>query len=397
MRLLPLALVLTVAMLAACATDPLVPPNEEEREAGLPAAVLRASHSTTCALTEDGRTWCWGRPAGTLSCDTDCATRPTAVAGAPAFSDLALGGSAFDLAACGLAAGGAPHCWGSLFVNLDGAAQLGAAPTPLANGIALESIAVGVGHICGVAPDGRAHCWGDYDGGRRGQATPTPGGVGTDFTPNVVSGGLAFRAVAAKFYGSCGIATDDRVHCWGAASDLGAPEAELRTDPDECGYARACRFEPIAVALDADFATLGARRARGMPCGVTTDGAAYCWGGDPFGDATPAALMRLALDHPVSQVVGGEEHTCALGRDGVALCWGANARGQLGTGGGSTETPTPVAGDTRFTELAAGGYHTCGRTTDGAVYCWGANDMGQIGVGTRTDATVPTRVTIEDS
>jgi alpha-tubulin suppressor-like RCC1 family protein len=34
-------------------------------------------------------------------------------------------------------------------------------------------------------------------------------------TPQTVSGGKTFRAVAAGMYHTCGIGTDNRIYCWG--------------------------------------------------------------------------------------------------------------------------------------------------------------------------------------
>jgi alpha-tubulin suppressor-like RCC1 family protein len=82
-----------------------------------------------------------------------------------------------------------------------------------------------------------------------------------------------------------------------------------------------------------------------------------------------------------SLAVGGF-HTCGLTSGGAAYCWGLNDYGQLGDGtiGGppcnflgqcSRLTPTPVAGGLAFISLTVGAEHTCGLTSGGAAYCWG--------------------------
>jgi alpha-tubulin suppressor-like RCC1 family protein len=74
------------------------------------------------------------------------------------------------------------------------------------------------------------------------------------------------------------------------------------------------------------------------------------------------------------------------------FCWGANGWGALGTDGGSSDVPVPVAAGTAFQEVAAGGMHTCA-ISDGRMFCWGTNRHGEAGDGsTVADARLPARV-----
>lgn len=138
-------------------------------------------------------------------------------------------------------------------------------------------------------------------------------------------------------------------------------------------------------------------------CGVTTNGAIYCWGWNrdgQLGDGTDRdrtePVQVQAAGVTFSAVTGGGGHTCALADDGRAFCWGFNLNGQLGlgaAGGGPFNVPQPVTGDLVFTQLAAGGSFTCGVTTDQAAYCWGWNGTQQLGDGTATDRPTPVAVT----
>jgi hypothetical protein len=64
-------------------------------------------------------------------------------------------------------------------------------------------------------------------------------------------------------------------------------------------------------------------------------------------------------------LTAGDEHTCGLNSQGAAYCWGSNEFGQLGSLTNSgTEDPNPaplaVQGGITFTQLTAGGLYTCG-------------------------------------
>ena len=74
----------------------------------------------------------------------------------------------------------------------------------------------------------------------------------------------------------------------------------------------------------------------------------------------------------VSLTAGGAAYAGGLTSDGTAYTWGENYFGQLGDG--TTETrnsPVAVQGGLRFRSLTAGGVQTCGLTASGAAYCWG--------------------------
>jgi len=90
--------------------------------------------------------------------------------------------------------------------------------------------------------------------------------------------------------------------------------------------------------------------------------------------------------------LGGD--TCGLTAEGAAYCWGDNDYGEVGNGttgpNRGVTLPAPVAGGLVFASLAPGSFHTCGLTAAHAVYCWGYNFYGQLGDGTTTDRSVPT-------
>ncbi|HKV71809.1 MAG TPA: hypothetical protein VJN62_11205 [Gemmatimonadales bacterium] len=85
----------------------------------------------------------------------------------------------------------------------------------------------------------------------------------------------------------------------------------------------------------------------------------------------------------VGSVALGQYQTCGLSRDGAAYCWGDNSNGQvgIGSGGGNIATPQPVVGGLHFTQITGGSLVTCGLVLDGTAYCWGFNGQGALGLG----------------
>ena len=103
----------------------------------------------------------------------------------------------------------------------------------------------------------------------------------------------------------------------------------------------------------------------------------------------PAAFVALAV---------GEWHVCGLTNDGAVYCWGENSFGQLGNGNLVHRTRSMrVLGDHTFSALAAGENFTCGLDDRGAVYCWGHNAEGELGNRTTDNAAVPTRVATRET
>ena len=92
-------------------------------------------------------------------------------------------------------------------------------------------------------------------------------------------------------------------------------------------------------------------------------------------------------------------YSLAVGSDGNAYAWGNNKFGQLGNGTtAQRNTPVPVpkpAGapaDFTYVQADAGGYHSLAIGSDGYVYAWGLNDHGQLGNHTTSNSSTPVRV-----
>jgi alpha-tubulin suppressor-like RCC1 family protein len=190
--------------------------------------------------------------------------------------------------------------------------------------------------------------------------------------------GLVFASVSVGFLHSCGVTTAGAAYCWGAQSYGQLGNGTIYTSAlSPVPVSGGLTFEAVSASL---FAT----------CGVTTSGAAYCWGsGGSLGDTigtnnfTP---LPVSGGLTFTSVSAGITHSCGVTTAGAAYCWGGGSYGELGDGttNSHSSTPVPVAGGLTFAAVSAEGSHSCGVTTTGVAYCWGMNTMGELGVGTST-------------
>jgi alpha-tubulin suppressor-like RCC1 family protein len=248
-------------------------------------------------------------------------------------------------------------------------------------------VAVAGGHTCGLDGGGQTACWG---GNWHGEL-----GVGyrrrhTSFLSPVRSASEhTFTALNAGFFHTCGLTPQGTAYCWGEGANgkLGDPAVRW-TDS---------RAAPVRVRSDVAFVSLSSGGEHN--CALTSDGSAYCWGLNDYGQIGDGRVgLRNSRSQPVqvktdlrfSVLALGLAHTCGLTSAGKAYCWGSNDDGQLGTGAATSSTaPVAVGGDLRFTSLEAGTAHTCALTEEGRAFCWGRNWRGQLGTGTLDNAVVP--------
>lgn len=153
---------------------------------GLQFKSLSAGGMTTCGIALDDRTYCWGNTGvgqtgtGLASPTQNLVTTPTQVVTSEQFVQLALGVQH----ACALTADGRAFCWGN-----NNRGQVGATTTvtcgdptnpnvvlydcstvPIAVNTALRFTALtgGFFHTCGLVANGDVYCWGANDAGQLG-------------------------------------------------------------------------------------------------------------------------------------------------------------------------------------------------------------------------------------
>lgn len=325
----------------------------------------------TCGLSSTGEAWCWG---GAVLGDGTGASSLTAVgvAGGLTFASVSNG-----VNACALATSGAAYCWGQ-YAGLGGGV-----PTAVPGGVVFTSLSAGSSdHFCGVTNTGAAMCWGNNTSGQLGNGLGLPSA-----TPVTVLGGHVFASVSSGGYHNCGLTPTGAPWCWGSnyAGALG--------DGSTTGSA-----VPVAVAGGLSFTSLSAGTYG--TCGIV-GGAAYCWGRNEEGqlgigstDINPHPTPQpIAGGLMFSMVSSSFSFSCGITTSGAAWCWGTNTWGQLGNGTTTdSRVPVPVSGGLTFALVSVGTTYACGITTGGVAYCWGNNDSGQLGNGSSVGGSVPVRV-----
>lgn len=257
-------------------------------------------------------------------------------------------------------------------------------------------------HMCGIMPSRVAKCWGRGAVGQLG--TGSPGSTGS--APTIVTSSNSWADVFVGRLTTCGVTTGGAAFCWGhnQRGEGGNTLRQLNSPSDS----------PVAVEGGIVFKalTLGWLHT----CGLSTEGVAYCWGDNRFGQLGLGVVDNEAYSAPVAvttslrfeQLSAGANYTCGITTTHLAYCWGQNVTSQLGDGTADDHpSPTAVSGGLKFAKIAAStGFpdnsavaipstlqgavaHTCALTEAGAAYCWGWNAVGQLGDGTTTSRIVP--------
>ena len=184
-------------------------------------------------------------------------------------------------------------------------------------------------------------------------------------------------------------------------SQLGK-ESTTITPPDT---SRGIRFTQVSGS------TYDSMNTFGFSLAVGSDGNAYAWGDNRYGQLgdgtrtsrTAPVKVEKPTDAPADftyvQVSAGGRHSLALGSDGKTYAWGYNYAGQLADGTETDQTtpvkvvpPAGTPADFTYTQISGGNTHSLALGSDGNAYAWGDNRYGQLGDGTTTHRTAPVKV-----
>lgn len=337
-----------------------------------PVQQLVAGNNHTCVLLQSGLVYCWGdNQFGQLGYGrTDNLGDGEAVT---SFGYVTLGGLATLIAAggdhtCAILQSGAVRCWGrNDFGQLgrgntnnigDNETVYSAGDLDLGAGVMVKDLALGGFHTCALLTTGAVRCWGRNDNGQLGYGNNQHLGDNEPINnlSNVSLTGTVRKVVAGTAH-TCALTFAGTLRCWGFNID-----GEL--GQSYSGYA-----------------------------GLSVVGGNFNWG-DQAGELPSNLPSDINLGSPVTDVVAGDFHTCALSSDGQLRCWGLGSSGQLGYGNTNSVLIPPAAGvnldGVSAYRIAAGAAHSCALRNNGTARCWGANGSGQLGRGNTTNSSTAT-------
>ena len=358
-------------------------------------AVTAGGHHS-CALTDAGVAYCWGRGQdGELGQgSTENSLVLAQVRTSARFTAITAGESH----TCALASDGAAWCWGwNAYYQRGNATDTGLGPAAVAGGRTFKTIDAGEQHACALTSAGQAFCWGYNRFGQLGDGT-----TNTSIGPVPVGGSLVFAQISAGGRHTCGLTTDGAAYCWGDNS-----VGQLGTGSDSI-----IALIPRRVSGTQHYTMISA--GANHTCAIVTGKQAYCWGGDEFGQLGTGAASRPGVPGAATPVAAGATFqfdsiragtgvTCAVGQNAYlnsGFCWGRGLFGQIGTGTTvdqyHPQTIYLQPGRQFNSDLLgflyvepSGETHACGLSRDRAAYCWGTGSLGELGSGSLTYSGVP--------
>lgn len=376
-------------------------PTAADAEGGAPATAtkwktvsLGGGHA--CALTVDGKAYCWGYRADGNCGDGMTSTtqldwsKPHAVAGDLTFSKISAG---VGYHTCAIDTAKKLYCWGANHrgqvgdggptkgTTAEPDAALRFSPVPILPGTTFADVSAGAEHTCAVDTSGKVYCWGangDYQAGN--DAFHLDAVVPTEVTG---TGALSFAKVSAGHRHTCALTTDGAGWCWGNRDSGALGDGQ----PWNLG----ATSSPVLVAGSLAWSRIAAGGTH--TCGIEKGtGDVYCWGvnqsaalgveavNDPSNvNDTRSAPVKTASGFKATDVTVLNGNTCAIDPSGDAFCWGMNASsgviadGEEFSSGTTTYSPEPqlVVGGHRFANISGNASMVCATTTDGDIYCWG--------------------------
>ena len=375
-----------VAGLLVALGSVLVMPAATADAAPSKASTVSAGYLHTCAVTSKGAARCWGaNEYGQLgnNSTTDSAT-PVGVYGLGSKVKNITSGY---LHSCALTTNGRVWCWGN---NTYG--QLGnnsttnsARPVAVAGlGRGVRAIDAGWFDTCAITARGAVKCWGNNSYGQLGNNTTT-----SSLTPAQVHGlTRGAKAVSASYFHTCAVTAKGAAKCWGNNSwgELGDNTANESAKPVGV-YGLNKRVKQISAGYTSTCAvtTKGAAKCWGSNL--------YGQLGDNSTTTTGKPVNVHGLGSGIKSVKAGGYHACALTTAGGVRCWGLNDEGQLGDNSTiSSLKPVVVATADKMRVITSGFEHTCAMTAQRAITCWGYNQRGQLGDNSTANRSQPVTV-----
>src|SRR5690606_30884885 len=139
---------------------------------GLKFKHISAGRFHTCGITTAGKAYCWGSQSlgrlGNGETGRGYVSEPTPVAGGHTFAYISAGSTH----TCALTPEGKAYCWGGNSFGRLGIGKSDNKPIPVpaevAGGHSFRKIDAGRLHTCAISVEGNAYCWGSQARGKIG-------------------------------------------------------------------------------------------------------------------------------------------------------------------------------------------------------------------------------------
>jgi alpha-tubulin suppressor-like RCC1 family protein len=375
---------------------------------------IDTGENSTCALSNSGFVYCWGRNNEKQLGDGTTTARlvPARVLKGEAISgdfngsylSNIIGISTGDKHACAVSAANIPYCWGDNNYGSIGRAQIGDQSSPIRinyneavppdadlSGLKnIRQISAGNGYTCAVANSGAVYCWGN--GGDKLGASSSYGAYGPlrvikgEATPADRDGDYLtnIQQVLTGYAHTCAMSDSNNIYCWGSNDygQLGAgPEPDSSNNP-----LRVLAGEAVSADTSNGYLTnirsLDASGGYSYSC-ASSDNGVYCWGYNRYYQLgnntnthsnTPVRVLKgsdtLADDHDstylngASQISTGRFWNCTISKNDNPYCWGDSTTSDWLGNNTTTGSKLPVrvhgVGDVGFLDLSTATYTSPG-------------------------------------
>ncbi len=305
-----------------------------QKVVGLPGRVLQVSVGAkfTCAVNSLANLYCWGKNAtGQLGNNsTISSTTPETVT---TLSGNVKSVSAGNNSTCALTLDGKVYCWGD---GLNGKLGNGSTNSSLVP-IQVTGMSSGVtqisssdDHVCAIQTSG-VKCWGNGLSGALGN-----GLTNESYVPVAVTGLTSgVTKITSGYQQSCAI-KGSTTYCWGynQFGTIGDGTTTQRNSPVALS-GLATNLKDINLGHGT---ACGINSVGGLICwGRNTEWQVGNNSATNDIQVTPSAVKGLTKS--ISTVSSTTGHSCAIAQYGRLFCWGDNAYGQLGNGD-TTLSPT---------------------------------------------------------
>ena len=356
----------TTGKLGNGTTDDALVPTRVLRETGLLSGKtdtdIAVGNYFACVVA-DSKVYCWGsNQYGQLARGTTNTTANPVPARVTEQSGILLGKTVTQVVAggrhaCALTTEGRVYCWGrndfgQLGNNsiVDSSIPVAVSTAGVLSGKIVTKLAAvpDTNTTCAIA-DSIAYCWGGNASGELGIGSA----ASYSAIPRQITGLLAGRTVTDIALSSQGTVTnlginahacavaDGEAYCWGSnlLGMLGDNTTTNSTSP--------VKVQKLAGGLAGKTVS---RIVTGHPhtCALTTDNLVFCWGGNANGQlgnnasSTPNSLIPIPVytgiddgyglgSRTITDITGGGNRACVIA-SGTNFCWGLNSQYQIGDG-----------------------------------------------------------------